>query len=84
MCTKHTIVSRTETGLRECRLVSNTWVAQGVEGGHSSWEKNNQIRRVYPPALGDPFGGKLHAKRSEAGRRYSWAFSECAYANRMP
>ena len=38
MCT-HSIESDTETGLRECRLVSNTWVAQGVEGGHSSWEK---------------------------------------------
>lgn len=39
MCPTHSIASGPETGLRECRLVWNTWGAQAVEGGRSSREE---------------------------------------------
>jgi hypothetical protein len=31
----------------------------------------------------EPFGGRDGAKRRDALRRYTWALSECASANRM-
>ena len=61
-------------------------IAQGVEGRTlpvGTTRTAKKISRVYSPIPGDPFGGKLHAKKSGAGRRHPWAFSKCAYANRM-
>jgi hypothetical protein len=44
--------------------------------------QGNDKQSLFPDP-GEPFGGGVHARRRVAVGRHSWAFSECAYANRM-